>query len=532
MDFARLIEHLSEPRAYLDRTTKVDVYQTHISAVFVTDTFAYKIKKPIALDFLDYSTLEKRRHWCEEELRLNRRLAARIYLGVVPCVQDGPTVRVEGTGSVVEWAVKMHRLPAEASLATVVARNELSREAVESLARRIADFHRHAERSESIARFGRFDVVARNARDNLEQSNSQVGTTVSRAVFDRLQVLTEEALGRHRALIEERADRGVPCGAHGDIRMDHVYLFPDNGSPDDLAIVDCIEFNVWFRASDPVADMAFLMMDLIKHGRRDLARWFRDAYLAFASDEQGQVLVPFYVSYRAAVRAKVNGIKAVSADLSAGERTRARADARAQWLLALGALEERCRRPCLVLIGGLPGTGKSTLARALAHDAGFTVIRSDQVRKELAHAGGMAAKEAVERYANGIYTSEWDERTHKECVARAEAALFEGKRVLVDASFRAESQRWRFLDLAARWSVPGTILICQADAALVKARLEARRDDVSDADWAIYLEAAQRWEPPGPRTQQLCHVIDTGRSDSSGFTQALEILRRYELWDP
>ena len=134
----------------------------------------------------------------------------------------------------------------------------------------------------SIARFGRFDVVARNARDNFEQSTSQVGTTVSRAVFERLRALTEEALGRHRAFIEDRADRGIPCDAHGDIRMDHVYLFPESGPPDDLAIVDCIEFNVRFRAADPVADMAFLVMDLIRHGHRDLAHWFRDAYLAYA----------------------------------------------------------------------------------------------------------------------------------------------------------------------------------------------------------------------------------------------------------
>ena len=151
MELAHLIEHLSDSRAYTVPTTKVDVHQTHISAVFVTDGFAYKIKKPVALEFLDYSTLEKRLHWCEEEVRLNRRLAPRIYLGVVPIVQDGPALRVEGTGSVVEWAVKMHRLPAEANLAKAVARDDLSREVVESLARRLVEFHRHAERNESTA---------------------------------------------------------------------------------------------------------------------------------------------------------------------------------------------------------------------------------------------------------------------------------------------------------------------------------------------------------------------------------------------
>ncbi len=531
MELAHLIEHLSDPRAFPDPTANVDVHQTHISAVFVTDTFAYKIKKPVAFDFVDYSTLEKRRHWCEEEVRLNRRLAARIYLGVVPIVQDGPTVRVEGTGSVVEWAVKMHRLPVEASLAGAVARDEISREGVESLACRIADFHRHAERSESIARFGRFDVVARNARDNFAQSTSQLGATVSRAVFERLEALAEQELGRHHGLIEDRASRGMPCDGHGDIRMDHVYLFPESGPPDDLAIVDCIEFNLRFRAADPVSDMAFLVMDLIRHGRPDLAHWFCNAYLECASDDHGAALVPFYVSYRAAVRAKVNGIKAGSLEISASERAKAESDARAQWLLALGSLEECRKRPCLVLVGGLPGTGKSTLANDLASHAGLEVVRSDQVRKELARASGVAGREAAAGYASGIYTPEWNEQTYEECLVRADAALLEGKRVLVDASFRDESPRRRFLDLAAKRSVPVTLLMCHADTAVVKTRLEERRDDVSDADWAIYLQAAERWESLGARTQQFCYAIETGRVDSPPLIQALENLRRLELWD-
>jgi aminoglycoside phosphotransferase family enzyme/predicted kinase len=531
VQLARLIEHLSDPRVYPVPTAKVDVHQTHISVVFVTDGFAYKIKKPVALDFLDYSTLEKRRRWCEEEVRLNRRLAPEVYLGVVPIAEDGPTLRVEGPGSVVEWAVKMRRLPEEASLAAAVVRDEVSHELIESIGRRIADFHQHAERNQSIARFGRFDVVARNARDNFEQSTSQVGATVSRAVFDRLRLLTEESLGRLRALIEDRAGRGVPCDAHGDLRMDHVYLFRDRAPPHDIVIVDCIEFNPRFRAADPVADMAFLVMDLIRHGHRNLANSFRDAYLVAARDPEGARLGPFYTSYRAAVRAKVNGIKAGEPEVAAGERARAQADARAQWLLTLGAIEELRRRPCLVLVGGLPGTGKSTLARELASHAGFDLARSDEVRKELAHAHGLANIGGSSEYSAGMYTPEWTERTYEACLARVDAALFEGKRVLVDATFRAESHRLEFLDLAARWSVPAIFLICQAGALVVKARLERRRDDVSDADWGIYVQAAQRWETLGARMQQLAHPIDTGRSDPQPLQQALGNLRQHELWE-
>ncbi len=300
-----LISSLADPASYPHEVTRIDVFQTHISVVFVTDAFAYKIKKPVTLEFLDYGTIVARRHACDEELRLNRRLAPSIYLDVVPIVQVDGKLRVAGQGgTVVDWAVKMERLPDHASLARVVAEERISEDTLVVLAHRIAVFHQHAERNESLTRFGRFDVVARHARDNFTESKAQVGVAVSRVALDRLEALTEEALGSHRALIEARADANLPCDGHGDLRLDHIYLFADRRRPDDVAIVDCVEFNVRFRAADPVADMAFLVMDLMRHDRLDLAYAFRDAYLAATSDHDGNRLVPLYTSYRAAVRAR------------------------------------------------------------------------------------------------------------------------------------------------------------------------------------------------------------------------------------
>ncbi len=266
MNLATLIQELSEPRAYPAPDGDVEVHQTHISVVFLAGTFAYKIKKPVDFGFVDYSTLAKRRHWCDEEVRLNRRLAPEVYLGVAPIALDGPRVRVEGTGPAIEWAVKMQRLPETATLRSAVDDDRVDRTTIEELARRIADFHRRADRDGDIAEYGCFEVVARNARENFEQSAAQIGTTVSSSVFERLRTLTEEALVRLRPTIDERASRHVTCDTHGDLRLDHVYLFPQREPPGDMVIIDCIEFNPRFRAADPVADMAFLTMDLIRRG--------------------------------------------------------------------------------------------------------------------------------------------------------------------------------------------------------------------------------------------------------------------------
>jgi aminoglycoside phosphotransferase family enzyme/predicted kinase len=529
MELAHLLEALSDPSAYAHPVDAVEIRQTHISVVFLAGPYAYKIKKPLILGFLDYSTLERRRHFCEREASLNRRLAPSVYLGVVPVVQHGSEVKMDSPGEAIEWAVKMTRLPDENTLRERLRRDEVGAELVEYLATRVASFHARVEAGPHISAAGRFGVVARNARENFDQSASQVGTALDRAVFERLRTLTEQALDRNRILIEARADRGVPLDTHGDLRLGHVYFFPERGPPEDLVIVDCIEFDDRYRHADPVADMAFLALDFSRYNRRDLGRVFADSYFRASGDAEGRTLLSFYAAYRAAVRGKVEGLKHLEPEIPANDRAIALAKARAFWLLALGELEAPGRRPCLVLVGGLPGAGKSTLARALADRAGFAVIRSDLVRKELVARVGEEPVAAP--YGEGIYSPEWNERTYIECSRRAEGLLFEGGRVVVDASFARDADRRFFSELAARSGVPTVFLLCQVEPAVARARLEGRRHDASDADWSVHREAARHWEEPGPVMHRFTREVATGGDLEDAFSRAITILRELELED-
>jgi aminoglycoside phosphotransferase family enzyme/predicted kinase len=527
MDLERLIAALSRPEAY-PHPAAVEVRQTHISVVFLAGARAYKVKKPVALGFLDFTTLARRRHFCDEEVRLNRRLAPSVYRGVVPVTRAGDGLRIGGEGEAVEWAVEMERLPDAAQLEQHVIRGTADAGLLAELGRRLASFHAGADAGPRVAAGGRFDVVAGNARDNLTQSASHVGITLHRAVHGRLRDLTEQALERLRPLIESRAARGVPRDTHGDLRLEHVYLFPERRPPDDLVIVDCIEFNERFRFADPVSDTAFLFMDLLFHGRPDLAAAFGDAYFCQSGDDEGRALLAFYTAYRAAVRGKVDGMTAAEAEVPAAQRAAARQRGRAHWLLALAQLQEPGRRPCLVFVGGLPGAGKSTLARGLAEHAGFRIIRSDIVRKELTGVGDGPARAG---FAAGIYTPAWNDRTYAECLRRAEDLLFEGERVVVDAGFREDARRGAFLAAGRRWGVPALGFLCQAEPATVRARLAQRHGDVSDADWSIYLQTAARWEEPGPATRPFLHFLSTEGEPREALGQTLAILHEAGLVD-
>jgi len=524
MDLPALLDALARPGAYPHPVDRVELCQTHISAVFLAGPFAYKIKKPVNFGFLDFSTLERRRHFCHEEVRLNRRLAPEVYLGVVPVALDaGGLPAFEAPGEPVEFAVKMRRLDPALTLESRLECGTLSATEVRQLGSRLAAFHAHAERSPDTAAGGAFAAVAANTRENFTQLEAGIGRTLRRSVFDRIRARTEAELERLRPLIEARAARGVPCDTHGDLHLDHVYLDPSRSPPTDLTIVDCIEFNTRFRFADPIADLAFLAMDFVFHGRSDLASELSDAYFASSEDAEGRALLSFYLAYRAVVRGKVEGFALEEAEVSEAEKELDLARARAHFLLALGTLEPPAQRPALVLSAGLPGAGKSVLARMLAERAGFERVASDDVRKEL------AGLPPTQRGGPDLYSPAMSDRTYVEVLERVRTGLLEGKRMVADATFIRDVRREAFLNAARALCVPVRILICTAPDSVILPRLAARTGDSSDADADVYRQLKSQWQPGGPRTVKETRILDASDTPDATYAQAEPALREAGL---
>lgn len=502
--FERLVEALLAHPPWEARGP-VEVRRTHASVVFLVGDRAYKLKRPVDYGFLDFTTLERRRFFCEEEVRLNRRLAPGVYLGV-RAVTEGPAL--DGPGPVLEWAVEMRRLDDRDSLAWRLAHGEVGEADLTAIARRLARFHAEAADGPAIARYGRTDVVMGNARENFAQTRAHRGRIVHPDVWARVRALTEAHGERLRPVIEARADRGVVRETHGDLRVDHVYLLPQGP-----VAIDAVEFQERFRCADPVADLAFLVMDVGVRGHAEAARCLARRWFEASQDVEGAALLDFYVAYRSVVRAKVAG-------LATDEEARRRA--RRHWLYALVRLEAPDRRPALVGIGGLPGVGKSTLSAALARTAGFEVIRTDVVRRELLPHVGPAAP------GEGAYTDALRDRVLEACLDRATERLAAGARVIVDASFARDAWRRALRDRAVALGVPGLLLLCEAPPEVAVARLDARRGDASDADARVHAATRAAWEAVGIDVAPITRRIDCGGTPEAAVRAAQACLRAHD----
>ncbi|WP_308259530.1 AAA family ATPase [Pseudonocardia sp. H11422] len=451
----------------------VAVRETHVGVVFLLGDRAYKLKKPVRTGFLDFSTAERRRAACRRELELNRRLAPDVYLGIsdVSAPHDGVGDRDDPADAPpVEHLVVMRRMPGERRLSALVRAGAPVGAPLRELARLMATFHAGAERGPRITAEGGRDALAHRWTDNLDQTRPFRATVVPEPVVDSIGRLAMRFLDGRDALFADRQVHDRIVDGHGDLIAEDVFCLDDGPR-----VLDCLEFDDRLRFVDGLDDAAFLAMDLERLGRPDLAELFLDDYVEFSGDPAPAALRHHYVAYRAFVRAKVACLRHDQGDPTAAE------DAAGHAELARRHLQEGAVR--LALVGGLPGTGKTTLAGGLADRFGAVLLSSDRIRKELA--GLDPATPAAAAYRQGIYAPERTEALYRELLRRAAQLLGRGESVVLDASWTDTRHRHAAEDLARRMHSDLIRLQCRTTGETAARRIVTRGPAVSDATPAV-----------------------------------------------
>lgn len=477
------IEDLLKPDAFPHPVTRLELRQTHLSWVVLTGPFAYKIKKPVRFDFVDASTLERRRRLCAEELRLNRRFAGELYQAVLPITSAGGRLRMGGDGAPVEYAVQMHQFEASEELSSVLERDAASAADMRALGARLAALHEAAAVAQHDQPYGAFAAVRQAMLDNFRPLRSHLDDADATQQVERLAAWTEAQLARHAPLIESRRHAGRVRECHGDLHARNIVRWHGEWLP-----FDCLEFDPQLRWIDVLSDAAFLFMDLVSGSRSDLASEFLNRYLERTGDYEGLPLLPLYASYRALVRAKVDALGAESAGRPARRELASRLAARLA--TAVGFMDAGA--PALAIMHGVTASGKSWLSERLVGALPALRIRSDLERKRLAGVDPLAQRGFG--VGQGAYAKVENERTYARLLTCTAAALDGGCNVVVDAAFLEAAQRERFLALARQRRLRFLIVACRADPALLIRRLTARADaggDASEATQAV-LEAQSR----------------------------------------
>jgi aminoglycoside phosphotransferase family enzyme/predicted kinase len=521
-----LLEDLRSVDAYPPpHPARVEVRETHVSCVFLVGDDVYKVKKPVDFGFLDFSTTARRLAACDAELRLNRRLAPDVYVGVVPITRglDGRHRIGEGDGVIVDHAVHMRRLSDELRADVLVERGALGVAEIDRIAITLARFHAGCTSDAETERYGTTEAIGVNVRENFAQTREALHRLVAPAEAAHVERYQLAFLRERADVFASRVARGAVRDGHGDLRLEHVYL-----REHDVAILDGIEFNDRFRFADVACDLAFLTMDLGFRGRVDLAEALLAAYARETNDFDLYGVIDFYESYRAYVRAKIASFLAADASLSEPMRALAEQDARRHLLLALAAGRTPIVAPTLVAVGGILAAGKSTLARWISAELAAPVAEADRTRK------GMLGVAPTTRVHDGSWSGAYDrgftDKVYAELMRRADVVLASGRPMIVDASFRSPAMRAAAREVARAHDVPFVFVECRAPADVCRARLaerERRGGAVSDGRLAIFDDFVREWQPVTELSGAEHLVVDTSADEEQTHR---EILTHVASW--
>jgi len=509
-----LIEALQNAALYCHPVQYFRVVETHISWVLLTGEFVYKIKKPVAFGFLDYSNLAKRQFYCQEELRLNQRLAPEIYLTVVNITGTIDNPSINGEGDVIEYALQMRQFNDAMQLDKMLQRGELRRGHVEQTALEIAAFHRQAPIASPNARYGDPEMVFNQVRANFHAMAEGSNPPSDRAPWDTLQSWTEQiAHGRRHHFTQRKAD-GFIRECHGDMHLSNMAWYQAR-----VLIFDCIEFADALRWIDVMSDLAFVVMDLQHRQSHGLANVLLNHYLQNTGDYHGLHVLAYYLAYRAMVRAKVDYIRACQAGLKVGEKNAVLKECRGYMNLARSYTKPRT--PRLIIMHGLSGSGKTTLSDQLLYALPLIRIRSDVERKRLR---GLAPNSHNNAAVNtGLYSRQFSEKTYRHLRDLAQSVMAAGYHVLVDAAFLKSWQRNLFG--ALQLECQPIMMHCRGALPELENRVRSRRQlaqDASEADLAVLHHQRQNYKAVGE--QENFRVIELDTDEDGSLERALSEL--------
>jgi aminoglycoside phosphotransferase family enzyme/predicted kinase len=511
---AEIFQAMARPDFYPHHVSTIEQRETHISKVFLTGEYAYKIKKPVYLEFLDFTTLGKRKHYCQQEVILNRRLTRGIYLDVVPITRENGKYHLAGPGETVEYAVKMRQLPEKLSMRQLLHRGKLDKDCIQELARVLTRFYHESSTGDSINKIGAWPTIWTNTEENFSQTEQFAGSLLDQHMFQIIRAATRSFLTRRKPLFDRRVERGKIRDCHGDLRTGHIYF------SDDIQIIDCIEFNDRFRYADITSDLAFLTMDLDFEGYPQVARHLINSFLDYTKDEEMLVLLDFYKCYRAFVRAKINCISLQGQDTATGRQRKLLRETRRYLNLAY-RYAVQFTRPTVWVVCGLPAAGKTVTAKMMAKMLSLGILHTDVVRKKLFNLPLNETQDLP--FEEGIYSKESTALVYGKLLMLAQEEIEKGRSIILDGTFSRRHQRDEALRLARDMDANIVFVECKASNQTIKKRLSIRdaSSTISDARLHHLKQLRARFEAIKELPDEMHIRLNTEIPREEGFRQIL-----------